>query len=68
MNARRSNGIERFHSALASLAEIVAFVVLGLTVDLDELVLPGVWIPGVVLGVVVAFVIRPGAGRTVPIS
>ena len=29
--------IERFHSALASLAEIVAFLVLGLTVDLDEL-------------------------------
>jgi cell volume regulation protein A len=51
--------IERFHSALASLAEIVAFVVLGLTVDLDELLLPQVWVPGLVLGAVVAFVIRP---------
>ena len=30
-----------------------------MTVDLDELVLPEVWIPGVTLGVVVAFVIRP---------
>jgi potassium/hydrogen antiporter len=27
--------VERFHSALASLAEIVAFTVLGLTVDLN---------------------------------
>jgi hypothetical protein len=30
--------IERFHSALASLAEIVAFVILGLTVSLADLV------------------------------
>lgn len=51
--------IERFHSALASLAEIVAFVVLGLTVDVGVLTHPDVWIPGVVLGVVVAFVVRP---------
>jgi len=51
--------IERFHSALASLAEIIAFVVLGLTVDLDELLLPEVWVPVVILGAVVALVIRP---------
>ena len=51
--------IERFHSALASLAEIVAFVVLGLTVDIGELTHPDVWIPGLILGVVVAFVVRP---------
>ena len=51
--------IERFHAALASLAEIVAFVVLGLTVDLAELASPEVWIPGVILGVAVAFLIRP---------
>ena len=51
--------IERFHSALASLAEIVAFLVLGLTVDVEELTHPDVWIPGLILGVVVAFVIRP---------
>ena len=42
--------IERFHSALASLGEIVAFVVLGLTVDLDDLARPDVWIPGLILG------------------
>jgi potassium/hydrogen antiporter len=50
---------ERFHAALASLAEIVAFVVLGLRVDLGEIVKPEVWIPGVVLGLALAFVIRP---------
>ncbi len=51
--------IERFHSALAAIAEIVAFVLLGLTVDLDELTHENVWLPGLVLGIVVAFVIRP---------
>jgi cell volume regulation protein A len=50
---------ERFHAVLASLAEIFAFVVLGLTVDVNEVAKPGVWIPGLVLGVALAFVIRP---------
>ena len=51
--------IERFHSALASLAEIVAFVVLGLTVNIDVIARADVWIPGLVIGAAVAFVIRP---------
>jgi cell volume regulation protein A len=51
--------IERFHSALASLAEIVAFAVLGLTISLDEVSRADVWVPGLVLGAVLAFVIRP---------
>jgi cell volume regulation protein A len=51
--------IARFHGALASLAEIVAFVVLGLTVDLSELTKSNVWVPGLVVGAVVAFVVRP---------
>ena len=51
--------IERFHSALASLAEIVAFVVLGLTVDLGDLTRTDVWVPGLVLGAALALVIRP---------
>lgn len=51
--------IERFHGALASLGEIVAFVALGLTVDLGVLAHRDVWLPGVVLGAVLAFVIRP---------
>jgi potassium/hydrogen antiporter len=51
--------IERFHSALASLGEIVAFVVLGLTVDLAELTHADVWIPGLIIAAVLAVVIRP---------
>jgi cell volume regulation protein A len=51
--------IERFHSALASLGEIVAFVVLGLTVHLFDLTRPDVWVPGLVLGVSLALFIRP---------
>lgn len=51
--------IERFHSALASLGEIVAFVVLGLTVDLGVLGRSDVWVPGLVLGAILALVIRP---------
>jgi potassium/hydrogen antiporter len=51
--------IERFHSALASLAEIVAFVALGLTIDLDVIFRADVWIPGLILGAALAFVIRP---------
>jgi len=42
--------IERFHSALASLAEIVAFMVLGLTISLDTVSRADVWVPGLILG------------------
>ncbi len=51
--------IERFHGAIASLGEIVAFVVLGLTVDLNTVARLDVWLPGVVLGAVLAVAIRP---------
>jgi cell volume regulation protein A len=51
--------VEAFHSTLASLAEIVAFVTLGLTVDLEVLTRANVLVPGLVLAVVVAFVVRP---------
>jgi cell volume regulation protein A len=51
--------VERFHGALASLGEIVAFVVLGLTVNLQVLTHLDVWLPGLVLGVALALVIRP---------
>jgi cell volume regulation protein A len=51
--------VERFGSALASLGEIVAFVVLGLTVDLKELVRTDVWVPGLLLWAALALVIRP---------
>jgi cell volume regulation protein A len=51
--------IERFHAALASLGEIVAFVVLGLTVHLVDLTRADVWVPGLVLGLTLALIIRP---------
>ncbi len=51
--------IERFHSSLAGLAEIVAFVVLGLTVSLREVLAGGTWVIGLVLAVLLAFVVRP---------
>ncbi len=51
--------IERFHGALASVAEITAFVVLGLTVDLSVLARANVWVPGLLIGAALAFVIRP---------
>jgi cell volume regulation protein A len=51
--------IEGFHSALAGLAEMVAFVVLGLTVSLSETIDSGAWLIGLVLAVLLAFVVRP---------
>jgi potassium/hydrogen antiporter len=54
-------GIERFHTSLASLAEIVVFVALGLTVDLTALGDNHRWLDGLVLAVVLAFVARPVA-------
>lgn len=51
--------IERFHASLAGLAEIVAFVVLGLTVSLTDMVGSGAWLTGLVLAVLLTFVVRP---------
>ncbi|MDX6226755.1 MAG: potassium/hydrogen antiporter [Frankiales bacterium] len=51
--------VERFHSALASLGEIVAFIVLGLTVDLPTLGHSNVLVPGLVLAAALTFAIRP---------
>jgi cell volume regulation protein A len=51
--------IERFNTTLASLAEIVVFVALGLTIDLTELGANHRWLDGLVLAVVLAVVVRP---------
>jgi len=51
--------VERFHASLASLSEIVAFVVLGLTVSLERLPRSGALRDGLLLAVALAFVIRP---------
>lgn len=51
--------VERFHTSLASLAEIVAFLGLGLTVQLGSVVTGRAWLIGVVLAVLIAIVVRP---------
>jgi potassium/hydrogen antiporter len=51
--------IARFHSALASLGEIVAFVLLGLTIELGSLAHHGALQIGLVLAVLLGFVVRP---------
>jgi potassium/hydrogen antiporter len=51
--------IQRFHSSLASLAEIVAFVMLGLTLRLSALGSADTWPAGLAIAALLAFVIRP---------
>jgi len=51
--------IERFHSSLASLAEIVAFVMLGLTMRLSALGEANAWAAGLAIAALLALVIRP---------
>lgn len=50
--------VERFQGALASFAELVVFVVLGLTVQLNELGLRD-WLEGLSVALVLAAVVRP---------
>lgn len=58
-DAPDKRGIERFHSSMASLAEIVVFTVLGLTVSLRSLPTGYAWELGLLVAVVLAVVIRP---------
>jgi cell volume regulation protein A len=51
--------IERFHTSLASLAEIAVFVALGLTIDLGSIVTSRVLVEGIVLAVVLGLLARP---------
>jgi potassium/hydrogen antiporter len=51
--------IERFHGALASLAEIAVFVALGITLDVTEVVTSSVLWEGIVLALILAFLARP---------
>ena len=58
-NAPRQREIEGFHSSLASLAEITAFVALGLTIDVTDVLSSGDWLTGLVLAALLGLVIRP---------
>jgi cell volume regulation protein A len=51
--------IESFHASLAGLAEIAVFVALGLTVSIGHLGTLGVWVDGLALALILAFVARP---------
>jgi potassium/hydrogen antiporter len=51
--------IERFHSSLASLAEVLAFVMLGLTVRLSSLGIGNAWAAGLGVAALLTFLIRP---------
>jgi cell volume regulation protein A len=53
------DSIERFHTSLASLAEVVVFVALGLTIDVTNLVTSERLLEGLGLGLVLAFIARP---------
>jgi cell volume regulation protein A len=52
----------QFLGALSGLGEVVAFVLLGLTVDLDTVARADVLWPGLALGAASALIIRPLAG------
>jgi cell volume regulation protein A len=56
--------IERFQSALASVAEIVVFAALGLTFHLADLTKDRVWLDGILLALVISFVARPAVVAT----
>ena len=51
--------VERFHTSLASLAEIVVFVALGLTINNVSLGDRSVWLDALFLAALLAFVARP---------
>jgi cell volume regulation protein A len=51
--------IERFSSGIASLAEIVVFTLLGLSVSVRDVLRPDVLLPGVLIAALLIFVIRP---------
>lgn len=51
--------VARFHTSLASLAEIVVFVALGLTVDVTAVFDDRVWLDGLVLALLGMLVVRP---------
>jgi potassium/hydrogen antiporter len=49
--------VTHFHTSLASLGEIVVFTTLGLTIELGKL--GHVWVDGLLLALILAFVARP---------
>jgi potassium/hydrogen antiporter len=54
-----SDQIERFHTSLASLAEVVVFVALGLTIDLTDLLTSRDLLEGLAFALILALIARP---------
>jgi cell volume regulation protein A len=59
VRTKHRRDLERVFAGLSSLGEVIAFVVLGLTVQLATLGHVDVWVPGVALAVVLSLVLRP---------
>jgi cell volume regulation protein A len=53
------DSIERFHTSLAGLAEVVVFVALGITIDVTDVLTSRVMLEGFVLAILLALVARP---------
>jgi potassium/hydrogen antiporter len=51
--------VERFHTSLASMAEVVVFVALGLTINNVSLGQRSVWLDALLLALILVFVARP---------
>jgi potassium/hydrogen antiporter len=51
--------IERFHTSLASLAEVVVFVALGITIDVTDVLSSTRFLEGLALAVILALFARP---------
>jgi potassium/hydrogen antiporter len=51
--------IKRFHGSLASLAEIVAFIMLGLTISLHKIGSSSAWSSGLLIAVLLVLFVRP---------
>jgi cell volume regulation protein A len=53
------DSIERFHTSLASLAEVVVFAALGLTIDVTEVLSSTRFLEGLALALILALIARP---------
>ncbi len=56
---RHGPSVQRFHATLANMGEVVAFILLGLSVRLHTLLDNHAWAIGLGLAVLIAFVLRP---------
>jgi len=65
--ATRKGEIEDFHASLAGLAEIAAFVALGLSIGISDLGELDLWVDGLAIAVVLACVARPVAVLPLPL-